>query len=223
MDISIIIPTLNEAALIEDTIAAALGEQPAEVMVSDGGSADKTVEIARRFCRVVSGPRGRAQQMNAAAEAASGDILLFLHADTRLPTGALAIIRETLTQPSCVGGCFRLRFDADSPLLRTYSAFTRLPVKSICFGDRAIFARRNTFEAVGRYPDIPIFEDLELVKRLSRQGGFRILPQFVTTSARRFVTGGPAKQQLLNARLWLRYHLGQSPESLSSEYEYDVN
>ncbi|MBT8400410.1 MAG: TIGR04283 family arsenosugar biosynthesis glycosyltransferase [Rhodothermia bacterium] len=223
MDISVIIPTLNEAAFIEDTVTAVLDEQPTELIVSDGGSSDGTIEIARRFCNVVSSHRGRARQMNAGAEAAAGDVLLFLHADTLLPHGALTSIRDTFRQPRSVGGCFRLRFDAHSPLLRTYSAFTRLPIKSICFGDRAIFATRDAFEKVGRYPDIPIFEDLEMVKLLSRHGQFRMLPQAVTTSARRFVSGGPARQQMLNARLWIRYHLGQSPESLSSQYEYDTH
>lgn len=223
MDISVIIPTLNEAAFIEHTVATALDEQPLEVIVADGGSTDETVDIARRYCAVVSSPRGRAIQMNTGADRARGDVLLFLHADTQLQTGALADIGRALAEPRCVGGCFRLRFDADSTLLRTYSAFTRLPFRSICFGDRAIFARRVTFEEVGRYPDIPIFEDLELVKRLSRQGRFRMLPEHVTTSARRFLSGGPARQQLLNASLWLRYHLGQSPESLSTQYEYDAS
>lgn len=221
MNISVIIPTLNEADFIEGTIRTALAQNPSEIIVSDGDSTDRTVEIARQFCSVVSSRRGRARQMNAGAEMATGDALLFLHADTRLPEGALSAIRKTLRQPSCVGGCFRLRFDASSLLLRTYSAFTRLPAKSICFGDRTLFARRDAFERIGGYPEIPIFEDLEMVRLLSRSGRFRMLPQFATTSARRFLSTGPARQQLQNIGLWLRYHLGQSPEALSGEYEYE--
>lgn len=158
--------------------------------------------------------------MNAGARAASGDVLLFLHADTLLPPGALAVVTHTLDDPSAEAGAFRLRFDVATPLLHVYSYCTRMPWPLICFGDRTLFMRRSTFEEVGGFPEVPIFEDLEMVRRLHRRGGFRFITTAVTTSARRFLERGPLRQQLLNTRLWLQYVAGVDPHRLARFYHY---
>lgn len=222
MKISVIIPALNEEEQIDKTLQK-VREQPGphEVVVVDGGSSDETALRASRYGRVLRAPRGRARQMNRGAAGSSGEVLLFLHADTRLPPHGLARIRAALSDPEAEAGAFRLRFDDDAPLLRLYAFCTRLSLPQMCFGDRGLFIRRSTFEAVGGFPEVPIFEDLEMVLKLYRRGGFRFLPQEVTTSARRFLQNGAARQQLRNALLWTSYMLGTSPEELAAHYSYE--
>ena len=220
--ISIVIPTLNEGELIGKTLAS-LQEQapPVEVIVVDGDSADDTRERAQAAgARVLRAPQGRASQLNRGAAAANGDIFLFLHADTLLPTGGLTVIRETLASPSATSGTFRLHFDTSSPLLRFYAWCTRWPWIRLCFGDRGLFVERSAFEAVGGYPDWPLFEDLELAARLYQHGGFRFLDIAATTSARRFRRNGLLTQQLRNLYLWLHYVCGADPERVAHLYRY---
>ena len=221
MKISVVIPALNEAARIESTLEAVVAQpEPWEVLVVDGGSTDDTRARAATYATVLSSSPGRARQMNRGAEAADGAVLLFLHADTRLPPNAFALIRTTLADPSAEAGAFRLRFDRDTPLLRFYSFCTRFRLPRICFGDRGLFVRRQVFEALGGYPNVSIFEDLEMVGRLHNRGGFRFLPQTITTAARRFESVGPLRQQALNVYLWTRYQLGTDPERLAHLYSY---
>lgn len=221
MLISVVIPTLNERAYIERTIASVLSQRgPFEIIVADGGSTDGIREVAHPHARIVAAPRGRARQMNRGAGNARGDVLLFLHADTLLPQGALDTIRHSILRPGIEAGAFRLQFDLDTPLLRFYSLCTRLPVRHLCFGDRGLFVRRDVFEETGGFPDIPLFEDLEFVRLLSRHRGFEYLPLHVTTAARRFTTHGPFRQQLRNAYLWSHYLLGTDPHRLAGLYEY---
>ena len=220
--ISIIIPTLNEAGVVGDTLAS-LREQPPpiEVIVVDGDSTDDTRDRARAAdAQVVRAPRGRASQLNRGAAVANGDIYLFLHADTLLPTGGLTVIRETLARPSATSGTFRLQFDASSPLLRFYAWCTRWPWIRLCFGDRGLFVERSAFEAVGGYPDWPLFEDLELAAQLHEHGGFHFLDTAVTTSPRRFRRNGLLAQQLRNLYLWLHYVSGTDPERVAHLYRY---
>jgi GT2 family glycosyltransferase len=159
--------------------------------------------------------------MNAGAEHVNGDVLLFLHADTLVPPLAFDAIRAAMAVGGCPGGIFRLQFDHPSLLLR-FSAFcTRLPSKRICFGDRGIFASRRVFEDVGGFPPMAIFEDIALVERLVRRGAFEFLDLAVTTSARRYQTQGPWRQQWTNTRLWLQYQLGADPQTLADSYSYD--
>ncbi len=222
MTISIIIPTLNEADTLGGTLQAVAQQAgPKEIIVVDGGSADATVEIARPHATVLESARGRARQMNAGAGAATGEALLFLHADTHPPAEALPIIRTTLADPQTEAGIFRLGFDRSAPLLQFYAWCTRWPWIRLAFGDRGLFARRTAFDAVGGFPDWPLFEDLELAHRLYRHGGFCFRPEAVTTSARRFTRNGPLRQQVRNLRLWLHYLRGTPPERLTHLYAYD--
>ena len=220
--VSIVIPTLNEGAVIAETLDH-LHQQPGptQLLVVDGGSTDRTRERARAAgASVLEGPRGRGTQLNRGAEAAEGDLLLFLHADTALPPNGLSRIRRTLSRPSVVAGTFQLRFDVPSPLLRFYAWCTKWPWIRLCFGDRGLFTTREAFEAVGGYPEWPLFEDLELAHRLYEHGGFRFLDAAVTTSARRFRRNGVLRQQLRNLYLWLQYVTGTDPERVAHLYRY---
>lgn len=219
--ISVIIPALNEA----DTLAPTLNglrrqDVRHEIIVVDGGSNDATTSIARPHARVLDAPRGRALQMNCGARAAHGDILLFLHADTHLPEDGLARVRNAVDE-GYEAGAFRLAFDRSTPLLRFYSFCTRFPLPRFCFGDRAVFVRRDVFIEVGGYPEIPLFEDLELVRLLHARRRFTFLSASVTTSARRFHRHGPFRQQMRNSYLWLHYVAGRDPRTLAHLYQYD--
>ncbi len=222
MKMSVIIPALDEAACIERTLRAVAAQPgPHEVIVADGGSRDQTRARAAAFACVVTSAPGRARQMNRGARAASGDVLLFLHADTLPPPDAFAAISAVLADPTVEAGVFRLAFDRQTPLLRFYGFCTRFRLPRLCFGDRALFVRRAVFETLGGFPELPIFEDLEMVRLLYRRGGFRFLPQAVTTSARRFERYGTLRQQLRNGYLWLRYVLGADPHEVAHHYRYD--
>ena len=219
--ISVIIPALNEATRIARTLASVTAQpEPWELIVVDGGSTDETVARATQAATVLTSPPGRAHQMNCGWNASNGEVLLFLHADTLLAPDAFDLIRPALADASVEAGAFRLRFDVETPLLRFYSFCTRFPLPRICFGDRGLFVRRSVFEALGGFPEVSIFEDLEMVRLLHRRGGFRFLAQAVTTAARRFETIGPLRQQLLNTYLWTRYQLGTDPERIAHLYSY---
>ncbi len=218
--VSIIIPTLNEETTIVPTLRRVHQQKgPIEILVVDGGSTDHTRSVARTHdATVLQAPRGRASQMNCGANQSTGNILLFLHADTRLPLNAVSRIRRVLADPDTTAGTFRLRFDTQTPMLRFYAWCTRWPWIRLCFGDRGQFVERSAFEAVDGFPDWPLFEDLELAARLNDHGGFRFLDAAVTTSARRFRRHGPLRQQLLNLYLWTHYLWGTDPARMASLY-----
>lgn len=218
--ISIIIPTLNEAATISATVAALRQlDGAAEIIVSDGGSTDGTVEKARACgLRTISAPRGRGPQMNAAARIAGGDVLLFLHADTRLPAGALQLIIEVMKDCDVCGGNFSLIFDGrdrGSRLLTRLYPLLRLG--GMCYGDSGFFVRRAAFEAVGGFRNFPIFEDCDLYKRLRRLGRFVHLEQQAVTSSRRF-EGRFLRTFALWSALQVLYWLGVNPHRLNRLY-----
>ncbi len=220
MLITIVIPTLNEAACIEHTLSTLqLQTPPFEIVVADGGSVDNTAAIAAPLAHVVQANRGRANQMNAGAQAANGDVLLFLHADTRLPANALALIRDAVSS-GIQAGNFRLKFDTRSPLLNLYSFFTRFQCAHFSFGDRGLFVTKSRFDAIGGFAPVPIFEDLDFAGRLKKSGSFLFLDAYVTTSARRFEQHGVFRQQVRNTYLWTRYLLGTSPSQLAHLYPY---
>jgi len=220
--VSVIIPALNEEAVLPATLTQLQREPPPlEVLVVDGGSTDSTPAVARRHgARTIRAPRGRGIQLNRGAEAANGEILFFLHADTIPPDGSLTRIRETLAASSATSGTFRLAFDQSTPLLDFYAWCTRWPWVGLCFGDRGLFVTRSAFEYVDGYPEWPMFEDLELASRLSDVGGFHFLDAAVTTSARRFRRNGILRQQLRNLYLWTHYVRGADPEQFDHLYSY---
>lgn len=219
MTVSVIIPTLNERSVIDATLASVAAQtSPWEIVVADGGSSDDTVERCRGLATVIAAPKGRASQMNCGARAARGDVLLFLHADTLLPAGALDAIRQALADSAAEAGAFRVMFDVKTPLLQFYCALSRLPLHWICFGDRSLFVRRTVFEQVNGFPEIPLFEDLAIVRLLHRRGGFCFLKPTVVTSARRFIAGGVLRQQCFNVCLWIAYYLGANLENLARLY-----
>jgi rSAM/selenodomain-associated transferase 2 len=219
--VTVIIPTLNEAATIAATITSAQSASDVEVIIADGGSRDDTVERARSCgAQVLSTSAGRAEQMNAGATAAKGDILLFLHADTCLPERFDECVREALSRPDVVAGAFRLRFDSPRWGLRVieWLANWRSTRLHMPYGDQAIFLRAETFHDIGGFPDIPVMEDFELMRRLRRRGRIRIAPVSVVTSARRWTERGVLKTTLINQAMIIAYLLGVSPSRLARWY-----
>lgn len=225
MSLSVIIPVLNESALIKEQVSrtASLAGVD-EVVVVDGGSTDETLECIPQLpnVRVVRSARGRALQLNAGARAARGEVLVFLHADVRLPVDAVALIHEALADAGVVGGAFRTWTVADRPtrlgpllhLADLRSRYTSLP-----YGDQAPFVRRTVFESIGGFPEQPLMEDLEFSMRLRQAGRVARVPARVTVSGRRFIARPVFFTLLVNAFPAL-YRLGVSPESLARFYEH---
>jgi rSAM/selenodomain-associated transferase 2 len=221
--LSIIVPVLNEGERIAATLDAlapmrALG---VEVVVVDGGSRDATIQRARlRADKVMSAPRGRATQMNAGAEKATGDILLFLHVDTLLPSDADHVLLNGLERSGRVWGRFDVRIDSKDPLLRTVARMMNLRsrVTGIATGDQAIFVKRDTFKQVGGFPPIELMEDIALSKLLKRIGSPLCLRERVVTSARRWEKRGVISTILLMWRLRLAYFFGADPKELAQLY-----
>lgn len=221
MTLSIVIPAFQEAEQIGMTVgtARALGPE-IEVIVVDGGSSDGTAAIARRHgAKVIRAKeRGRARQMNQGAEAAAGDVLLFLHADTILPPDAGKLVASILSDPDVGGGCFRLRFDDDHPVLRVSGVLTRFGFRLFHYGDCAYFVRRSTFRDMGGFRVMPLLEDIDFWLRLNRAHKVVIAPACVLTSARRFRQVGVVRQQALAAAIVLLYMLGVGAPRLARLY-----
>lgn len=223
--LSIIVPVLDEEARIGAALSALAPYRArgAEVIVADGGSRDRTVEIARPLAdRVISAPRGRGAQMNAGAAAAQGDVLLFLHADTVLPPEADALVLEGVRETVWQWGRFDVRIEGRSPLLAVISGFMnwRSLITGIATGDQAVFVARAAFAAVGGFPDIPLMEDVALSKRLKRVSRPLCLTARVVVSGRRFDQRGAVRMILLMWRLRLEYWLGVPPAALARRYGY---
>lgn len=221
LKISIIIPALNEAPTIAPVISTARNAKNVEIIVADGGSSDRTADIAQSLgVRVISTAPGRATQMNAGAASATGDILLFLHADTLLPPGYDSDARMALAKPSILGGAFPLKIDGRRLCLRLVetgvncrSNFFQMP-----YGDQAIFLYSATFDKIGGFPDLPLMEDFEFVCRLKKQGRIALLPQPVLTSDRRWQQLGVLKTTAINQIVIIAYFLGVSPDRLAFWY-----
>jgi rSAM/selenodomain-associated transferase 2 len=227
MRFSIIIPVLNEEAVLEEYLAHLAGQfahqcarYDCELLIVDGGSSDNTTTIAQCYGQVIQAARGRATQMNAGAAIAKGDVLLFLHADTRLPGAAFRAIEQALASPDVVGGAFRLCFNCDQWPYRLVAFFTNLRsrLNASFTGDQAYFIRANSFRAIGGYPDQPLMEDLEIIARLRKIGKTTLLPLYVTTSARRHEKIGLFRSVLLMWYLRALYKFGVPPAQLQRMY-----
>lgn len=221
-NISVIIPTLNEASKIQKTIEAISETSNIELIVVDGGSQDSTCKIAKELgARVLSGPLGRGPQMNHGATSAKGSTLLFLHADTWLPSGCFQKIRETLQDKRCQGGAFQLSIRGEGFFYRfiTVTANLRSKFLGAPYGDQALFVRKSAFVELGGYKSLKACEDLDFVRRLRKLGRVTLLATSVSTSARRWETHGRIKTTARNILLFFRYFLGLLPKSKQGEPE----
>ena len=221
--ISIIVPALNEAAGIREALAPLqpLRARGHEVVVVDGGSTDGTPALAAPLAdRVLASGRGRAVQQNAGAAAASGDVLLFLHADTRLPDGADALVLGGLRRTGRGWGRFDVRLSGRHPLLRVVERMIgmRSRLSGIATGDQAIFVRREWFQRVGGFPPLPLMEDVAITRALKRLGPPLCLRARVTTSSRRWEERGVARTVVLMWRLRWAYSRGADPAELARRY-----
>jgi rSAM/selenodomain-associated transferase 2 len=220
---SIIMPVLNEEAILEHHLGILVRQTShfdCELLIVDGGSTDRTTEIAQRFGRVIPSRRGRAEQMNCGARKAAGEVLIFLHADTLLPGDAFGAIEHTLKAHDIVGGAFRICFNCDQwPYhLAAFTTNLRSRFSNIFTGDQAYFVRSVSFHAIGGFPDQPLMEDLEIITRLRKIGKVVLLPHYVTTSARRHEKIGLIRSVLFMWYLRTLYKLGTSPAKLHRMY-----
>ncbi|MBA4392926.1 MAG: hypothetical protein C0407_05180 [Desulfobacca sp.] len=224
--ISIIIPTLNEAATIPFTLARIPKHPSIEVIVVDGGSQDRTQELASSWgAEVLSSSRGRARQMNTGAGQAKGRFLLFLHADTLLPEGFTDHIYQILSRPENSAGAFRLKFDPPLSGLKLIEKMAnwRAKVLQLPYGDQAIFLRADQFRALKGFTEIPIMEDVDLIRRLGRQGRIVIAPVSVITSSRRWKDSGAWRTTLKNQVALAGFWAGISSNRLARWYHKRAN
>lgn len=216
--VSVIIPALDESERIAATIDSAFAAGAAEVIVADGGSRDTTTDIAlARGARVIRDERIRARQLNRGAAEARHEILLFLHADTRLPAGAADTVAEALESGFVFGG-FRVTFAEPGLRHVAFLINLRTRISRAPWGDQAQFVRRETFVSSGGFADLPIMEDYDLARRMKRLGRTVLLPLHVETSGRRFMARGALRTAALNWWIILCFHLGVSPQTLAQWY-----
>jgi len=225
---SVIIPVLNESAIINQTVEH-VGRLASgfdlEVIVVDGDMEGKTIRQIRKgdVMKCVS-PKGRGRQMNRGASLAHGDILLFLHTDTELPEDAFATISSTIGKARCVAGCFDLGIKSERLIFRLIEQIVhmRTRITRIPYGDQAIFVKREVFNHLKGYREIPLMEDVDLMKRIKKSGGrICIIPQKVKTSPRRWESEGVVYCTLRNRMLISLYHMGVDPEKLVKFYYKD--
>jgi rSAM/selenodomain-associated transferase 2 len=219
--LAVVVPTLNEVAGIEGTLARVRETLPgARILVVDGGSDDGTVDVARRCGEEVrSAPRGRGRQCHAGAEITRERWMLFLHADTLLPTDAGRILERFMANEHVRVGTFRQRLaDAGMLIDALMWAGNRFDSVLTRFGDQGILIERGLYDRIGGFPPWPLFEDVELLRRARRVTRIHWLPGVVLTSARRFREHGYFRQRLRNARLMAGYLLGEAPDALAERY-----
>lgn len=221
MKIAVIIPTLNEEQALPDTLqrTTALGFD--DILVVDGGSTDRTKAIAASHnVRCVTSRPGRARQMNAATSHSQAEVLLFLHADTLLPPTARQDIDRALADPACVGGRFDVRFEPDAGLAWLIARLISLRSRwsGIATGDQALFVRREIFERLGGFADIPIMEDVDFTRRLKQTGRTVSLQTLVVTSYRRWKRYGVFRTIILMWTLRFLYWIGIHPGRLHRFY-----
>lgn len=225
--ISIIIPVLNEEETLKSVLSKLPNSADIEVIIVDGGSEDNTVKVAQIFkqntdveVQILETVRGRAHQMNMGAKSATGEILLFLHADTQLPDRFEKWVRQVLDEPNVIAGAFELKITASVTGLRWVeqgvkwrSHFLQMP-----YGDQAIFLKASIFWDVGGFQELPLMEDFELVNQLRRRGKIALVPAAVMTSGRRWQKLGVLRTTLINQIIIIAYLLGISPNRLANWY-----
>jgi rSAM/selenodomain-associated transferase 2 len=217
--VSVIIPTLNEERTIRELLALLVVERPEEIIVADGESSDRTVEVASELARVVHSAPGRGIQMNCGAAAATGDVLLFLHADVRPSGRAVARVREAMLEPKVLGGNFDVRYEGEDAAAAMFTWINRVRRRcGIFYGDSGIFCRRSFFEATGGYRPWPILEDYELARRMWEGGRLALLDEPIWVSARRW--RGQGLVPTIWSWFWIQalYLAGVSPGRLAKMY-----
>jgi rSAM/selenodomain-associated transferase 2 len=221
VDISVIIPTLNEAARIESAVTRAWQAGAHEVIVVDGGSQDATSILARQAGgQVKQSPPGRGCQLNLGARSAAGEVLLFQHADSWLDPACIGQVRRALTDPRVLGGAFRQRIEAKGLRFRLleWGNAWRARRLGLPYGDQGIFVRHEVFEQLGGFPEVPLMEDLILMRALRRQAWPILLPGPIHVDARRWRRHGVVRQTLRNWSLATAFRLGVAPERLARFY-----
>ncbi len=219
--ISIIIPTLNEEDVLGKTLHRLQQRKDCEVIVVDGGSSDATLQLAQDAgCTTISSNTGRARQMNLGAATATGEVLLFLHADTLLPHNFLELILEAVNRPHFAAGAFSLAIDSPAKSLAVIARLANLRSRllHLPYGDQALFTHRTMFTTVGGFPEMEIMEDFVFIKKMKQQGKIIILPECATTSARRWQNMGLIQTTLINQLIVCGYGLGVSPVLLAKWY-----
>lgn len=224
MKISIIIPVLNEEALLPRTLDRLECFSGVEIILVDGGSTDGTDALLQSWSGrpssqnrvVLRGDRGRARQMNAGAKRAAGEIFLFLHADSLLPDGAIDAIREAMRLPAVGGGAFRFKIDSEHRFLKILETLVNLrsSLLKLPYGDQGIFVRRERFEQLGGYADLPLMEDVDFIRRLKKTGKTVLLDRPILTSPRRWLREGMYRTTLRNIMLISLYFAGVHPRRL---------
>ena len=221
MKLAIVVPTFNEEGPLAASLTRARGSADL-LIVSDGGSSDRSVEVARSMAQVVRGELGRGRQLNLGAEAAldgGADVLLFLHADTLLPSMARRLIEEAIGA-GAVGGGFAVRFDDQRSMFRLGAKIVNLRTRALSMplGDQAQFVTARTFRNLGGFENWPILEDLDFILRMRRQGELAIVEQPVVTAARRFTERGIIRTVATNWLIWLLFLFGVKPARLARLY-----
>jgi rSAM/selenodomain-associated transferase 2 len=220
MTVSVIIPTLNEENCLGETLRLLHEQQPHEVIVVDGGSTDATWRIAAVAAYLLHGPRGRAAQMNHGAAHATGEVLLFLHADCSLEPGALAAAERCLAQRGVAAGCFRMTVAAPGGVYRLIgaAATARVRLTGLVYGDQGLFVRRDRFERVGGFPPLRLMEDVIISRALRRLGRMVVAPKQIFVSPRRWQHQGVLRQSLRNWALTALAAGGVHPDRLAAFY-----
>lgn len=217
--VSVIVPVLNEESTIEKLLTQAWVKEADQVIIVDGGSSDNTLNIAQQFASTITSPAGRGPQMNAGAAVATGDILLFLHADVQLSPQAVNAIRDATANADVVGGCLDVVFDGDDWVskLFTFGYHYRRHLR-IIYGDSGIFCRREVFQQMGGYRDIAIMEDYEFARRLWKLGKMALLNEPVIVSDRRWRKAGLVRTWMVWTLIQTLFSLGYPAEKLGRFY-----